>query len=80
MSDPQVPTAPFVVGQEVMPTKELLEHYPMWGPDHNRPAKIASIEPRFNRDTFAGWSISITFPGETSRYLVSQTHLEAGPA
>lgn len=71
------PTPPFVVDQEVRPTKELLEHYPLWT-DHDKPCKIASIVPSFNhKQVFQGWDISVTFPGETARYLVSQQHIEA---
>jgi hypothetical protein len=70
------PTPPFTVDQEVRPTKEMLEHYPMWAPEHDRPCKIASIKPAFNhKAVFQGWDISIIFAGESCRYLVSQAHL-----
>lgn len=73
------PTPPFTVGQAVRPTKEMLEHYPMWV-DHDRPCKIAHINPSFNnKNVFQGWDIAIIFPGETCKYLVSQQHLQVEP-
>jgi hypothetical protein len=70
------PTPPFAVDQAVKPTKEMIEHYPMWT-SHNRPCKIASIKPSFNhKAVFQGWDISITFEGDNGKYLVSQQHLE----
>ena len=71
------PDPPFKVDQVVRPTKELLEHYPLWL-DHDRPCKIASIQPSIsNKGVFQSWAISIIFSDESARYLVSPFHLEA---
>jgi hypothetical protein len=71
------PTPPFVVDQAVRPTKEMLDHYPIWASTHDRPCKIAHINPSFNhKAVFQGWDIAINFSDETCKYLVSQQHLE----
>ena len=75
MSD--APKAPFVVGQIVKPTKELLEKYPLWAPTHNGTAEVFSIKPVLNKTTLQGWVIYVVFPGESAKYQLCQLDIEA---
>jgi hypothetical protein len=64
--------APFELGQEVRPTKELLEHYPTWALKHDRPCKVSSVEASFWKGAFQAWTVMIVFPDEpTLQYVVS---------
>jgi hypothetical protein len=73
--------APFRLDEAVRPTKTLLDRYPGWAPEHDRTCTIARIEPSFNsKREFQGWDILITFPGESTKWMVSQHDLTKEPS
>ncbi len=70
------PEAPFLLNETVRPSRTLLDRYPVWAPEHDKVCSIARIEPSFNnKRDFQGWDILITFPGESTKWMVSQHDL-----
>jgi hypothetical protein len=76
METQKMTEAPFILNEAVRPKKALLDHYPGWAPEHDRMCTIARIEPSFNnKREFQGWEILIMFPGESTKWVVSQHDL-----